>query len=112
MLETNHEGKVTTAWNQKVQTDRTIPNNKPDIIISDSKSGTCMLINVAISEDGNVIKILKNECLTVEIEQRNGRARNQGTAENRHIWHCMHTSESTDCKSAKDLTKETTVHVP
>ena len=26
-------GKVTLLWNQQVQTDRTIPNNKPDIII-------------------------------------------------------------------------------
>jgi len=28
-IETSHEGKVTTLWNQPVQTDRTIPNNKP-----------------------------------------------------------------------------------
>jgi hypothetical protein len=39
-----------------VQTDRTIPNNKPDIIIRDSEKGTCMLIDVAISGDRNVIK--------------------------------------------------------
>jgi len=25
--------KVTILWNQQVQTDRTIPNNKPDIIM-------------------------------------------------------------------------------
>jgi len=25
--ETSYEGKVTTLWNQKVQTDRTAPNN-------------------------------------------------------------------------------------
>ena len=30
---TNQGGKVTILWNQQVQTDRTIPNNKPDIII-------------------------------------------------------------------------------
>jgi hypothetical protein len=29
--------------------DRTIPNNKPDIIISDNEHRTCMLIDVAIS---------------------------------------------------------------
>jgi hypothetical protein len=32
-VETNQGGKVTILWNQQVQTDRTIPNNKPDIII-------------------------------------------------------------------------------
>jgi biopolymer transport protein ExbB/TolQ len=43
-------------YNQQVQTDRTIPNNKPDIIIRDNEKGTCMLIDVAISGDRNVIK--------------------------------------------------------
>ena len=37
-------------------TDRTIPNNKPDIIIHDNEKGTCMLIDVAISGDKYVIK--------------------------------------------------------
>jgi len=39
-----------------VRTDRTIPNNKPDIIIHDNKEGTYMLIDVAIPGDRNVIK--------------------------------------------------------
>jgi hypothetical protein len=39
------------------KTNRTIPNNKPDIIIWDNKQGTCMLLNVAIPGDRNVIKI-------------------------------------------------------
>ena len=61
-------------WNQQVQTDRTIPNNKPDIIIRDNEKGTCMLIDVAISGDRNVIKkedekILKYEDLTIEIQR-------------------------------------------
>ena len=30
--------------------------NKPDIIIHDNEKGTCMLIDVAISGDRNVIK--------------------------------------------------------
>jgi len=55
-VETSQGGKVTILWNQQVQTDRTIPNNKPDIIISDNGKGTCMLIDVAISGDRNVIK--------------------------------------------------------
>ena len=41
---------------KQVQTDRSIPNNKPDIIIRDNEKGTCMLIDVAISGDRNVIK--------------------------------------------------------
>jgi len=73
-VETSQGGKVTILWNQQVQTDRTIPNNnKPDIIICDNEKGTCMLIDVAISEDRNVIKkeaeqILKYKDLTIEIQ--------------------------------------------
>jgi len=39
---------VTILWNQQIQTDRTISNNKPDIINRDNEKGTCMLIEVAI----------------------------------------------------------------
>ena len=56
LVEASQGGKVTILWNQQVQTDRTIPNNKPDIIIRDNEKGTCMLINVAISGDRNVFK--------------------------------------------------------
>jgi len=42
------QGKATILWNQQLQTDRTIPKNKPDIIIRDNEKGTCMLIDVAI----------------------------------------------------------------
>jgi len=55
-VETGQGGKVTIPWNQQVQTDRTIPNNKPDIIIRDNEKRTCMLIDVAISGDRNVTK--------------------------------------------------------
>jgi hypothetical protein len=70
----NNNNKVTILWNQQVQTDRTIPDNKPDIIIRDSEKGTCMLIDVAISGDRNVIKkeaekILKYKDLTIEIQR-------------------------------------------
>jgi hypothetical protein len=54
--ETSQAGKVATLWNQQVQTDRTIPNNKPDIVIRDNEKGTSMLIDAAISGGGNVIK--------------------------------------------------------
>jgi len=72
-VETSQGDKVTILWNQQVQTDRTVPNNKPDIIIRDNEKGTCMLIDAAISGDRNVIKkeaekILKYEDLTIEIQ--------------------------------------------
>ena len=50
-VETSQGGKVTILLNQQVQTDRTISNNKPDIIICDNEKGTCLLIDVAISGD-------------------------------------------------------------
>jgi hypothetical protein len=37
-------------------TDRTIPNNKLDIIVHDNEKGTDILIDVATSGDRNVIK--------------------------------------------------------
>jgi hypothetical protein len=56
-----------------VQTDRTIPNNKPEIIIRDNKNGTHVLIDVAISGDKKVIKneaekILKYKYFTTEVQ--------------------------------------------
>jgi hypothetical protein len=54
--ETGQEGSVTLLWNQQFQTDRTILNSKPDIIIRDNEKRTCMLLDVAISGDRNVIK--------------------------------------------------------
>ena len=73
-VETSQGGKVTILWNQEIQTDRTIPNNKPDIIIRDNEKGTYMLIDVAIPGDRNVIKkeaekILKYKDLTIEIQR-------------------------------------------
>jgi hypothetical protein len=71
-VETGQEGNITILWNQQVQNDRTINNNKPDIIIREK--GTCMLIDVAISGDRNVIKkeaekILKYKDLTIGIQR-------------------------------------------
>ena len=69
-----HTGKVTILWSQQVQTDRTIPNNKPDSIIRDNEKGTGMLVEVTISGDRNVIKkeaekILEYKDLTIEIQR-------------------------------------------
>ena len=48
LVQTSHEGKVIVLWNLQLQTDRTIPNNKPDSIISDNEKGTCVLIDGTI----------------------------------------------------------------
>jgi hypothetical protein len=57
-----------------VHTDRTIPNNKPGIIIRGNEKTTCMFIDVAIPGNRNVIKrevekILKYKDLTIEIQR-------------------------------------------
>jgi hypothetical protein len=66
--------KVTISWNQQVQTDRTIPDSKQDIIIRDIENGTCMLIVTLIPGDRNLIKkeaekILKYKDFTTEIQR-------------------------------------------
>jgi hypothetical protein len=53
----------------------TIHNNKPYIIIRGNEKGTCMLKDVAISGDRNVIKkeaekVLKYKDLTIEIQRK------------------------------------------
>jgi hypothetical protein len=73
-VETRRGGKVTILWSQQVQNDRTIPSNKPDIIIRDNEKGTCMLIDVANLGDRNMMKkeaekILKYKDLTIEIQR-------------------------------------------
>ena len=73
-VETSKGGNVTILWNQQLQTDITFPNNKLDIIIRDNEAGTCMLIDVSISGDRNVIKkeaekILTYKDLTIEIQR-------------------------------------------
>ena len=65
---------MTILWNQQVQTDRTIPSNKPNIIIRDNEKRTCILIDVANPGDRNVTKkeaekILKYKDLTIEIQR-------------------------------------------
>ena len=57
-----------------MRSDTTSPNNKPDIIIRYNNQGTCMLIDVAIPGDRNVIKkeaenISKYRDLIIEIQR-------------------------------------------
>ena len=66
-----------------MQTDRTIPNIKPDAITRNNEKGTRMLIEVAVLRDRNVIK---KECEkrvkcgdhTIEICKHNDTVTNRG----------------------------------
>jgi hypothetical protein len=69
---TEHED-VTVLWIQGIQTDREVLANRPDIIIK-NKDKTCLLIDVAIPSDKNVIqkeaeKKLKYKNLSIEIQR-------------------------------------------
>jgi hypothetical protein len=57
-VETNNEITVIILWNQQMETNRTIPNNRPDVIIRDNEKGTGLLICIKISGD---IKVTKKE---------------------------------------------------
>jgi hypothetical protein len=64
---------TTVLWNQGIQTDREVLANRPDIIIK-NKDKTCLLIDVAIPSDKNVIqkeaeKKLKYKNLNIEIQR-------------------------------------------
>jgi hypothetical protein len=55
-VERSHESKVTILWTQQEKSDKTIPNNKWDILIRDNDKRTCVLIEFPNSGDRNVIK--------------------------------------------------------
>ena len=68
------EGDVTVLWNQAVHTDREVTANRPNIIFKNKKEKTCILIDVAIPADGNVVqkeveKKLKYKILCIEIQR-------------------------------------------
>jgi hypothetical protein len=70
----NNNNNKNNNNNNKVQIDRTIFNNIPDIIILDYEKRTYMLTDVAISGDRNVTnkeaeKVLKYKDLTIEIQR-------------------------------------------
>ena len=86
-LNNNNNGKVTILCNQQVQTDRTIPNNKPDIVIRDNEKGTYMLIDVAISGGRNVIKKEAQKILKYKDHAAHVECENKGdTSNNRSDW--------------------------
>jgi hypothetical protein len=68
------KGDITVLWNQAVHTDREVAANRPDIKIKNKKEKTCILIDVAIPADRNVVqkeaeKKLKYKSLGIEIQR-------------------------------------------
>jgi hypothetical protein len=60
--------------NQGVQTDREVPANRSDRIIKDKKDKICLLTDVALPSDRNIIqkeseKKLKYKNLSIEIQR-------------------------------------------
>ena len=85
-VQTSQGGKVTIFWKQQEKTDRNNSNNKTGIMIRDNEKEACMLIDVAISGDRNVVKkeaekILIHKDLTLEI-QRMWNVKNKGDTSN------------------------------
>ena len=71
--ETSNECRVTKLLNQQARTDIIIPDYIPDIVIRGNKKETCMLTDVAIRGNRNVIKkeaekILKHKDFITEIQ--------------------------------------------
>jgi hypothetical protein len=59
-------GDITVLWNQEVQTDREVLGKKPDIIIKNKKDEICLLIDVAIPSDRNVVNKEAEKKLNIE----------------------------------------------
>jgi hypothetical protein len=54
---------VTVLWNQEVNTEREVTENRPDINIKNRKEETRLLIYVAIPVDRNVIQKRRKEII-------------------------------------------------
>ena len=66
------EENTTILWDFPINTDRTIQANRPDIVIKDYKSRTCLLIDMTIPTDRNISvkefdKLSKYKDLQIEI---------------------------------------------
>jgi hypothetical protein len=60
-------------WNQAVHTGREVMANRPDILIKNKKEKTCILIDVALPADRNVVQMevekkLKHKSLCTEVQ--------------------------------------------
>lgn len=72
---------VSIMWDVPIITDRTILANRPDIVLHNKKDRTCLLIDIAVPEDSNIMvkeaeKLSKYKDLEIEISRMwNCRAR-------------------------------------
>ncbi len=71
-------GLCTILYDQQIQTDRTIATNKPDIVIRDLAKKSCLIVDVAVPCDQNVVtkeaeKRLKYKSLEIEAQPNVGR---------------------------------------
>ncbi|KAI5721426.1 hypothetical protein M8J77_020648 [Diaphorina citri] len=69
---TNEE--ITIIYDQQIHTDRTVPANKPDIVVKNVKDKKCVLIDVSVPCDANLIskeaeKKLKYRTLAIEVSK-------------------------------------------
>ena len=65
---------VTVLWNQGIHTNREFKTNGPDMIIKNKQEETCILTDVAVPADRNVVqkegeKKLQYKSLCIEIQQ-------------------------------------------
>ena len=68
------KNQVTLIWDTAVQTDYTIPSNRPDIIVKNQLERTCLLIDVSVPSDRNIYakrseKLCKYKDLEIEIQK-------------------------------------------
>ena len=66
--------KATILWDFAIQTDRTIKANRPDLVIRDKKTRTCLLLDVSIPTDKNTSlktfeKLSKYKDLDIELSK-------------------------------------------
>ena len=65
---------ITLLWDFTIRTDRTIQANQPDTIVKDFKEKTCLLIDMSIPTDQNILakefdKLSKYKDMEIEIQR-------------------------------------------
>ncbi len=66
--------EITIIWDMQIQTDHYISANKPDIIVKNKVKKFCMIIDIAVPSDYNVVqkkaeKKTKYKALEIEIKR-------------------------------------------
>eukprot|EP00118_Oscarella_pearsei_P021848 m.248414 g.248414 ORF g.248414 m.248414 type:complete len:141 (+) comp40289_c0_seq5:1469-1891(+) len=54
-------------WDLAIQTDKTIPANRPDIVVLNKSRQTVQIIDVSIPHDNNITKNIKRKFRNIEI---------------------------------------------